>query len=549
MELSPKQQVTELIKKFNRILVVSHARPDGDALGSLLAMTTVLTALGKEAVGVVRDPIPGTYRFMPGITKLQKEISGSRDLIVSVDTAEVPVDKLKYNTRDHKLNIIVTPKRGSYAEGDVSITSGSFKFDLIIVLDAPDLDRLGVVYEEHPDLFYETPVVNIDHHPSNDYFGAVNLVDLTATSTSEILVGVIESLGESLITEDVATCLLTGLITDTGSFQNSNTTPKSLTVSAQLVATGGRQQEIVQHVYKTKPLSTLKLWGRALTRLQYDAEARLVWSSITAKDFADTGGTASEAKEVIDALMSSAPDAEIILLLRQGDGKVDGSVRTTKGIDALKIVGKWGGGGHTGAAGFEMPGTLAEVEPKTVADIKAWQQSRLGGGPAKAANQTVDPEEDEEPDPTAHPTPQTVEQALKIAQDAEQQRASTKPQSPARDTQAGAAASPETPTAASPAPQPADSSENQPTPNPATPSPQNQPPTNPATPQNQPAQTPRVSPPENPPAPAQPPASSSQAPLSDDELDAYFRKTLGGKDDVIDQPASGNPTDAANRDN
>lgn len=438
MELSPKQQVTELIKKFNRVLIVTHARPDGDALGSLLSMHQVLKALGKEVTSVVTDPIPEMYQFLPGLQLISKELAGSREFIVSIDTSKTPVDKLKYNHRDNTLNIVVTPKQGMFTEKDVTLKSGSYNFDVIMVLDTPDLERLGDIYEQHPDLFYETPVVNIDHHPSNDYFGAVNLVDLTATSTSEILVGVIEALGESLMTEDVATQLLTGIITDTGSFQNTNTTPKSLTVSAQLVAAGGHQQEIIQHVYKTKPLSTLKLWGRALTKMQYDPQTRFVWSSLSAKDFSDTGGASNEAKQVIDALMSSAPDAEIILLLREGDGKVDGSVRTAKGVDATKVVGFWNGGGHTGAAGFDVKGSLEEAEKSVVKQIKAWQLERLEKkGEIPSSDQS----------PQSAPTEKTA-----------------------------------------------------PTPKTETP---------------------------------QPPA---QTPLSDEELDSYFKKTAGGKSDVVDQP-------------
>lgn len=430
MELSPKQQVTELIRKFSKILVVAHARPDGDALGSILAMQHVLRALGKNATGVVLDDIPEMYKFLPGATELTKELSGSRDLVVSVDTTKTPVDKLKYNTADGKLNVVITPKDGEFSEQDVSLKLGSYAYDLIIVLDSPDLDRLGKLYEDNPDLFYQSPVVNIDHHPSNDYFGAVNLVDLTATSTAEVLVGVIEALGESLMTEDVSTCLLTGLITDTSSFQNTNTTPKSLTVSAQLVAAGAHQQEIIQHVYKTKPLSTLRLWGRALTRLQYDAEAKLVWSTVSKKDLEETGGTPTDAKNVIDALMSSAPDAEIILLLRENEDKVDGSVRTAKGVDATKVVGFWNGGGHKGAAGFDVTGTLDEVERKVVKQIRSWQEERHES-----------------------PSEQQPEQS------------DAKPQTPA-------------------------------------------------------------------------PVGKPQDPLTDEQLDDYFRKTTGGQGDVIDQPAT-----------
>lgn len=534
MELSPKQQVTELIKKFSRILIVSHARPDGDALGGVLGLQSVLKALGKDAHAVVTDSINPMFSFMPGIKGVSQKLAGSRDLIVSVDTGRTPVDKLKYNTREGKLNVIITPKSGTYVEEDVEVKIGAYKYDLIIVLDAPDLDRLGKVYEEHPELFYETPVVNIDHHPSNDYFGAVNLVDLTATSTCEILVGVIEALGDSLMTEDVATCLLTGLITDTGSFQNSNTTPKSLTVSAQLVAAGGRQQEIVQYVYKTKPLSTLKLWGRALTKLQYDPEARLVWSSISAKDFADTGGTPSEAKEVIDALMSSAPDAEIILLLRENDDKIDASVRTTKGVDALKVVGFWNGGGHKAAAGFDLPGPLADAERKVVKQIRAWQIERL----QSKGDLPKEPEEVEEPDPTRQPTPTTVEEALNIAKQSEAPPAAKSDQptdKPAERRSEPAQPEPAKPKQAELTP-PGNAA---PTRNPATaqtarkpeqPAPNH---TSPSQEQTAPEPAPAPIPP---PTNAPNPPTDPHAPLSDEELDAYFRKTLGGKDDMIDQP-------------
>lgn len=483
MELTPKQQVTELIKKFNRILLVAHARPDGDALGSLLAFHHVLEALGKKPTTVVRDEVPEMLEFLPGTDKLSKQLAGSNDLIVSVDISKTPVDKLKYNTRDDRLNVVISPKQGAYTEKDVQLRTGSFQFDLIIVLDCPDLDRVGTLYEEQPDLFYETPVVNIDHHPSNDYFGAVNLVDLTATSTAEILVGLFESLGDSLITEDVATALLTGLVTDTGSFQNSNTTPKSLTVSAQLVAVGGRQQEIIQHVYRTKPISTLKLWGRALTKLQYDPETRFVWSSLSSTDFADTGGTTTDAKAVIDALMTSAPNAEIVLLLRETDGAVDASVRTAKGVDATEVVGFWNGGGHTGAAGFDVPGSLDEVEPKVVKQIKKYQLDRLEKATEESKEQSV-PEEPQQSQPD-RPEPRQTESV------------------------------------------PTQTSSSQIPPEPV--------PTQPATQQAVEPVAPRVS----------DDAADPQPPLSDEQLDAYFRRTSGGKGSVIDQqqkpPASSSP--------
>lgn len=495
MELSPKQQVTELIRKFKNVLIVTHARPDGDAIGSALAMHLVLEGLGKHPTTVIRDDTPEMYRFLPALGKVTTDLTGSRDLVVSVNTAKTKVDKLKYNTTEDRLNVVISPKDGQFADKDVEVRQGAYSFDLVIVLDAPDLDRLGSLYEDNPDLFYEAPVVNIDHHPSNDYFGAVNLVDLTATSTAEILVGVIEALGESLMTEDVATLLLAGLITDTGSFQNANTTPKSLTVSAQLVAQGGRQQEIIQHVYKTKPLSTLRLWGRALTRLQYDPTTRVVWASLTNADFKETGGTPTEAKGVIDSLMSSAPDAEVILLLREReDGRIDGSVRTTKGVDATKVVGFWNGGGHKGAAGFDTDGPLENAERNVVLQIKKWQAQRLGvPGPTENTSSGRSA--------TADLPPRPAEQV------------------PTRPTR-------------QPRPQP----RTQPQPRPQAPKP-----SQPSQPKPRPLGTvsgevsgkaPAKSPPQRPP---QRPQQRPQQPLSDDELDAYFKKSSGTDGQVIDQ--------------
>jgi phosphoesterase RecJ-like protein len=240
---------------------------------------------------------------------------------------------------------------------------------------------LGSLYDDNAEIFYETPVLNIDHHASNDYFGKVNLVEITATSTCEILVSIIESLGQekSLLDEDVATALLTGITTDTGSFQNSNTTPKSFTVAAQLVAAGGRQQEIIKYVYKTKPLSTLRLWGRILAQIREDKEHKFVWSLVSLRDLEQTAAAESEIGGAIDELLTSAPEAEIILLLSEREDGIHGSIRTIKGIDAAEIAGYFGGGGHPGAAAFQMTDIgLATAEREVISKIREYQAKRLG---------------------------------------------------------------------------------------------------------------------------------------------------------------------------
>lgn len=361
MELNNKQQIVELVKTSNNILLVSHVNPDGDAIGSLIALYLVFKKMGKNVTAAVSTEISSIFDFLPKIETITHDFSGIKDFIISLDLTNVSIEKLGYKKDliNNKLNIVVAPKSGNFSPEDVSFSYGANKFDLIFVLDCPDLDRLGTLYDENTDLFYETPIINIDHHPGNDNFGKVNLIDLTATSTSEILVSLIESFSreKQLLDSDIATCLLTGITTDTGSFQNTNTTPKSLTVAAQMVAAGARQQEIVQKIYKTKKLSTLKLWGAILSKIKKET-TNFVWSYVTEKDFIQTKSATNETQGVIDELLKTVPEIDFALLLVEKNGSLHGSFRSTKiNINVSEIAKIFGGGGHEQAAAFELTKT------------------------------------------------------------------------------------------------------------------------------------------------------------------------------------------------
>lgn len=393
MELTPKQQALELINKAKRILLVTHEKPDGDALGSITSLSLVLSKLGKSATAVVLDQISPNYQFVPKTEDFTKELSALRDFIISVDCATANADKLAYNFQDGKLNIVITPKVGNFKPQDVSFGDGNFQFDLIIVLDSADWDQVGRLYADNTKLFQSVPVINMDHHSSNDYFGTVNLVDLTAASTTEILVGVIEALGNSLIDEDVATSLLTGIISDTGSFQHSNTTPKALTIAAQMVGFGARQQEIIKNLFKTKAYTTLKLWGKVLSQLQYDPSHRLSWTIVPNNFFVETGAMPDETSGLIDELMTSVPGADVVVLVSEKESRVlSGSVRTKKGVDAAEIAGLFGGGGHPGAAGFKLVDVgIDQVEPIIISKIKEYQAKNGVGATSNNVNNSMPP--------------------------------------------------------------------------------------------------------------------------------------------------------------
>jgi phosphoesterase RecJ-like protein len=381
MELSPKQQVVDVLKNSQNILLLTHKNPDGDAIGSILGLYLSLKKLGKEVTAVSNDLPSSVFDFMSGVKNISQNFASGRDFVISLDTSKVSADKIMYRTANGKLDIIITPSNGRFKEGMLSCCDGSFRFDSIVVLDSPDLERIGSPYEKNPELFYDIPVVNIDHHAGNDFFGKVNLVDLTATSTSEILVSILEALtgDPKFINEDIATALLTGIITDTNSFQNTNTTPKSLTVSAQLVAFGARQQDIIKNIYKTRPLSTLRLWGRALSSLRDEHDHKFVWTQLYKKDYLEVGAAETESSGVIDELLKTASGVDFALLLSEKNGDVHGSLRSiNKSKDVSAIAKLFGGGGHPMAAAFQLSNTSLEQSSGIIIQkVKDYQGSLI----------------------------------------------------------------------------------------------------------------------------------------------------------------------------
>lgn len=376
METTPKVQISELIRNSNSVLVLAHADPDGDAIGSVLAMRLILQKLKKEVDVALFGSLPQNCSFLPGFGEIGQAVEASNDLVLTIDTRQTGNDlKLGHKLLNDKRQVIIvlSPSRGTLVPEDVTIARSRPKYDLILILDCSELERIGPIVKDMPDLFYETPTVSIDHHATNSYFAKVNWVDMTATSTAEMLVSLIESLGrnENLLDADVATCLLTGLTTDTGSFQNQTTTPKSLTVAAQLVAAGARQQEIIEKIFRTKPLSTLKLWGKVLSNIHEDTKHNFVWASVTSEEAKSVGADPKETGGMIDELLKTAAGVNFVLLLSERNGRVHGSLRSVnKAFNVAEISKLFGGGGHLPAAAFEVDGTLQEKEANLITDIK-----------------------------------------------------------------------------------------------------------------------------------------------------------------------------------
>lgn len=409
-ELTPKQQFVELVRQAESVLVLTHEHPDGDAIGTSLALSLGLKKLGKQVTTAVAGRVPETLDFLPGYDMLEREFTAQKDLLITIDESQAAVGNVSLKrVSETKLMVIITPKDGVITPTHVRIDDGSFRTDLIIVVDCGDQERVGEIYSQNPSLFYEVPVVNIDHHPGNTNFGKVNIVDVTSSSTAEIMVGLLEALGkdiQGMIDSEIATCLLTGITTDTGSFQNSNTTPKALTVAAQLVAAGARQQEIIKRIFKTRSLAQLRLWGRALSYLKEEPHHHFAWSTLTKADFVAAQATPLDASGgLVDELMKTAAGMDFVLLMYERDGGVKGSFRSVlPHVDVSRLANVLGGAGHTQAAAFFMPDTtIAQSEQDIIAKVRSYL---TGDTPEEPVVQHI-PEPDEAPLP--EPEPETMD--------------------------------------------------------------------------------------------------------------------------------------------
>lgn len=311
------QKVKNLLLNASNILVVSHRNPDGDTIGCALALKIALETQWHRSIELAcADPIPDSFDYLPEIDSFVPDFNLEEyDLVIAVDVGA------------HYL----------------------LKFD-----------------ETKPDLLKkDKPFINIDHHPSNDNFGTLNIVDADSASTSIIIFYLLEYL-ELQITPQIATCLLTGIYYDTGSFMHSNTTKEVYQVSSELIRRGADFRKIVKNLFHTTPVNQMHLWGKVLDRARINEESAIV-SVVTEKDMKDCNATSEDLTGVIDYL-NSVPETKFCMLLSEDmKGHVKGSFRTQNDrIDLSEIAAVFGGGGHKKAAGFSMPGKLQE---KTTWDI------------------------------------------------------------------------------------------------------------------------------------------------------------------------------------
>lgn len=291
-------QAKNLIVRSQSVLILPSQEIQGDSLVSAMALYSTLKKQGKNA-NILVEKIPEKFQFLSGW-----EPEDSKDFIISIDTSKKEISKMRYEKNKKDLKIYLTVNKGGLRKGDVSFSSFDQKPNLLITIGIKSLENLGNLFEQNSRLFYETPILNIDNHPSNENFGEVNLVDVTSCS-AEILTNLIklmESEEEAFLNESVATQLLTGIICASQNFRNPKTRPRLFETSAYLIERGGDHQKIMQHLYKQKSVVQINLLGKILEKLNFDEKKELYSASLTEKDFQESQASSKDLGFVMEEL-------------------------------------------------------------------------------------------------------------------------------------------------------------------------------------------------------------------------------------------------------
>ncbi len=296
--------VAEALLRFPACLIATHVNPEGDAIGSMLALALALEEHGVQVTCYDRDGVPENNRFLP-----------TADRVVTALPAALP--------------------------------------PCIVIVDADRLERADLTPEQFPDaqLF-----VRVDHHVSREPDLGPALVSTRAAATGELVFALLPSLGATL-TPEIATCLQTALMVDTGRFSYTNTTPDTLHIAAELLAAGADVPAIVDNIWGSMPYAALRLQGAALSALQHSADGRVAWAVLRHADFLAAEATPEDTEGIID-LVRVTRGAEVALLFSEKRGTVRVSLRSAGHVDVAALARRFGGGGHVKAAGITFDGPL-----------------------------------------------------------------------------------------------------------------------------------------------------------------------------------------------
>lgn len=312
MQRPTSQQIQQFLDQGTNILLALPQQPSIDALGAAYALTHYLKHIKKD-VTVLTGQLSDTHRaLLPRLQDIRTDLGGCGAFVIHVNLAHAKVETLSYDIRDGILAITLQPKQGAFAQDDVTVPKQKPAYDLIVTLDCPEIEALGAPFNTQSEFFYQTPILNIDHHATNTRYGSLNYIDPSAIATSEILLQLLTSWNAELIVEHIATGLLAGLIEQTKNFQTNTVTPNALRSAGDLVTRGAARESIVKHLYRTKTIEMLRLWGRALSTLTSHYQEKVITARLALPEAHTPEDVLAHLDRLLDEIVADTPALEVL---------------------------------------------------------------------------------------------------------------------------------------------------------------------------------------------------------------------------------------------
>ena len=367
-------QTINQLKSAGNILIMLTSGSNPDTVSAALALKEFLTKLGKQVRVLSASPVPAKLNFLPESTSVSSSLGLTKNLVVEVSLAKTQLAELSYQKREDKLEIYLTPREGEFNSTDLSIKPSVYPFDLVVTMAVAELSEFGSFYASHAELFFNTPVTNIDYRPTNENYGQINLVSLTSSGVSEIVYDLLSQFDPAFIDGKIATLLLAGLIAQTNSFQSNKTTPHVFTKASSLVSLGAKQQEIITQLYRNKTLGLLRLWGRVLARLKQDDTRQIVYSQASAGDIEKSQATETDVDDILSEMIAQLNFAKTFIFFVEQPGKTLVYAATTLPIGLAEVLAAYSPQ-TSGVQGYKF--AVAKTLTDTEAEITSLLNTKL----------------------------------------------------------------------------------------------------------------------------------------------------------------------------
>ena len=324
MSITIQEQFEKLLSSSKDILIVIPENPSGDEIASAFGLSFILEKVNLNTTIAFSDPnhCLDLYSFLPTPTNIVHSLSGSRDFVITFKTNHNKITNVTTKELDNKLEIRVTPEKGIIDSRDFSFGLAQFPYDLMITLGLSNKEESGLIYKDMPDIFFDIPIVNIDNNASNENIGQLNIVKLTSSSISEVVLSLFEEEFENILDYNTAQCFLTGITVATDSFRSKMTTPKALSYAGNMIDAGADQQKIVTNLYKTQTIGFIKLWGCALKNLQKTPDNNIITTTISKVDFKKTDTGVQYLSNLMEKIKQNHFSGKIFVIIYELEDKI-----------------------------------------------------------------------------------------------------------------------------------------------------------------------------------------------------------------------------------